>query len=78
MEANSRGPGVNSHGGETNDSAEVIKIENPKSGDDTRAWGPPFAKALPEYATSTYHGESAYFLSVRELPGRKLTEGQSE
>ena len=43
----------------------MIKIENPKSGDDTRAWGPPFAKALPEYATSEYHGESAYFLSVR-------------
>jgi crotonobetainyl-CoA:carnitine CoA-transferase CaiB-like acyl-CoA transferase len=33
--------------------ARVIKIENPVSGDDTRAWGPPFLG-----------GESAYFLSV--------------
>jgi crotonobetainyl-CoA:carnitine CoA-transferase CaiB-like acyl-CoA transferase len=29
---------------------EVIKIESPASGDDTRAWGPPFLE-----------GESAYF-----------------
>jgi hypothetical protein len=42
----------------------VIKIENPVSGDDTRGWGPPFANPLPEFATSTYRGESAYFLAV--------------
>jgi crotonobetainyl-CoA:carnitine CoA-transferase CaiB-like acyl-CoA transferase len=31
--------------------AEVIKVESPKGGDDTRTWGPPFLE-----------GESAYFL----------------
>lgn len=34
--------------------ADVIKVERPGSGDDTRGWGPPFDG----------RGESAYFLSV--------------
>ncbi|KAL4222260.1 hypothetical protein ACF0H5_018297 [Mactra antiquata] len=34
--------------------ADVIKIENPGGGDDTRSWGPPFCG----------ESESAYFLSV--------------
>lgn len=33
--------------------AEVVKIEEPRMGDDTRGWGPPFAG-----------GESAYFLAI--------------
>lgn len=33
--------------------ADVIKVEHPERGDDTRSWGPPFRA-----------GESAYFLSV--------------
>src|SRR6185436_10567602 len=39
--------------------AEVIKIERPGEGDDTRGWGPPFLKDGEGNNT----GESAYFLS---------------
>lgn len=37
--------------------AEIIKIENPKLGDETRSWGPPFLEGKDEK-------ESAYFLCL--------------
>jgi crotonobetainyl-CoA:carnitine CoA-transferase CaiB-like acyl-CoA transferase len=40
--------------------ADVIKIERPGNGDDTRAWGPPFLKDADGENTS----ESAYYLSA--------------
>ena len=40
--------------------AEVIKVERPGSGDDTRSWGPPYLRDRSGRETS----ESAYFLSA--------------
>ncbi|KXK12089.1 MAG: Formyl-CoA transferase [Chloroflexi bacterium OLB14] len=40
--------------------AEVIKVERPKSGDETRGWGPPFVGQPYE----AYAGESAYFIAA--------------
>lgn len=42
--------------------ADVIKIEHPTRGDDTRAWGPPYAKY--KEGTKEGPGESAYYLAV--------------
>ncbi|KAI9375672.1 CoA-transferase family III domain-containing protein [Aspergillus egyptiacus] len=41
--------------------ADIIKIEHPVRGDDTRAWGPPYA---PYLDGREGNGESAYYLSV--------------
>lgn len=40
--------------------AEIIKIEKPNAGDDTRFWGPPFLKD----ASGNDSSESAYYLSA--------------
>jgi crotonobetainyl-CoA:carnitine CoA-transferase CaiB-like acyl-CoA transferase len=40
--------------------AEVIKVEHPRGGDDTRSWGPPYLKDEAGLDTS----ESAYYLSA--------------
>ena len=40
--------------------ADVIKIERPGAGDETRTWGPPFVKNAEGHDTA----ESAYYLST--------------
>lgn len=40
--------------------ADVVKVEKPGQGDDTRAWGPPFVRDADGRDT----GESAYYLSA--------------
>ena len=62
--------------------ADVIKVEHPVRGDDTRAWGPPYAKYKDESKEGP--GESAYYLAVcKSIPGTydsciDIMKGQSE
>ncbi|KAJ9615874.1 hypothetical protein H2200_001951 [Cladophialophora chaetospira] len=60
--------------------AEVIKIEHPTRGDDTRAWGPPFAKYKADAVVKGGRpGESAYFIGVnRNKKSVGLSFQQSE
>ncbi len=57
--------------------AEVIKVERPHSGDESRGWGPPFVGK----PYGPYPGESAYFLAVNRnkrsiTVNLQTTEGQ--
>ena len=51
--------------------AEVIKVEHPVRGDDTRAWGPPYAKYTDE-SSKQGPGEAAYFLAGSTFLARSL------
>ncbi|KAL9950169.1 hypothetical protein ACHAP9_003116 [Verticillium nonalfalfae] len=44
--------------------ADILKVEHPVRGDDTRSWGPPYAPRLDGADSAIPAGESAYYLSV--------------
>ena len=56
--------------------AEVIKIENPHSGDDTRNWGPPFQKnedgsdGDATYFHSTNRNKTSLFIDITTKTGQ--------
>ncbi|MEQ8194919.1 MAG: CoA transferase [Rhodospirillales bacterium] len=52
--------------------AEVIKIERPGSGDDTRRWGPPFAGAEAAYFLGVNRNKRSVTLNLKEERGREI------
>jgi crotonobetainyl-CoA:carnitine CoA-transferase CaiB-like acyl-CoA transferase len=52
--------------------AEVLKVERPGSGDETRTWGPPFAGTFSAYFLSCNRNKRGLTLDLAHPEGRKL------
>src|SRR5438034_9375474 len=52
--------------------AEVIKIEKPGTGDETRAWGPPFVAGLSYYFISLNRGKKSVTLDLKTATAQKI------
>jgi crotonobetainyl-CoA:carnitine CoA-transferase CaiB-like acyl-CoA transferase len=54
--------------------AEVIKIEKPGTGDETRAWGPPFVNGLSYYFMSLNRGKKSVALDLKTPAAQKVVK----
>lgn len=52
--------------------ADVVKIEQPGKGDDTRAWGPPFIGDESAYYLSVNRNKRSVTLNLKSEPGREV------
>src|SRR5947209_8466255 len=52
--------------------ADVIKVERPGKGDETRDWGPPFVGALSAYYLSCNRNKRALALDLSAEAGRRV------
>jgi len=54
--------------------AQVLKIEKPDAGDDTRAWGPPFLGGQSLWFASVNRNKESMTLDVRHPEGRAIVD----
>src|SRR5690242_13895491 len=52
--------------------AEVIKVERPGAGDETRTWGPPFAGPLSAYYLACNRNKRAITLNLATTEGIRI------
>lgn len=52
--------------------ADVVKVERPEGGDETRSWGPPFAGGEAAYYLSVNRGKRSCALDLSQDEGRAL------
>jgi crotonobetainyl-CoA:carnitine CoA-transferase CaiB-like acyl-CoA transferase len=58
--------------------ARVIKIEQPRRGDDTRAWGPPFVNGESSYFLSINRNKESLTLDLKSLSAKPIIESLLE
>jgi crotonobetainyl-CoA:carnitine CoA-transferase CaiB-like acyl-CoA transferase len=54
--------------------ARVIKVEHPRHGDDTRAWGPPFVGGESTYFLSVNRNKESLTLDFKQPDGRAILD----
>src|SRR5438132_2104824 len=52
--------------------AEVVKIERPSTGDETRAWGPPFIDGVSYYFRSLNRGKKSVVLNLKTREAQRI------
>src|SRR5438132_10124849 len=52
--------------------AEVVKIERPSTGDETRAWGPPFIDGVSYYFQSLNRGKKSVVLDLKTSEAQRI------
>lgn len=58
--------------------ARVIKVEDPRRGDETRRWGPPFLGTVSTYFLSVNRGKESLALDLRSAEGGRLARSLIE
>ena len=58
--------------------AEVIKVERPGTGDDTRTWGPPFAGGESAYYLCCNRNKKSIVVDLKQPGGQKLVRDLAE
>src|SRR5680860_1867218 len=54
--------------------ADVIKVERPGSGDETRAWGPPYAETESAYYLCANRNKRSICLNIKEDRGKEIVK----
>ena len=52
--------------------AEIIKLESPGNGDETRTWGPPFKKGESAYFLGVNHGKKSIVVDLKKSEGLEI------
>ncbi|MEJ1284516.1 succinyl-CoA glutarate-CoA transferase [Cricetulus griseus] len=52
--------------------AEVIKVERPGAGDDTRTWGPPFVNTESTYFLSVNRNKKSIAVNIKDPRGVRI------